>query len=149
MSVTSSLSGGVGLWMDMRKTVTAWIPRSGTPVDIPIGDLIGTQLTQWPQGQTPHPFKTPPIVLSQIADQHSPPALSQPRQISMIPATAPDSPRPCPGIPRHCPGIPRHCPGIPHQRSSIPSQLRCIPICVALMAPIRCCKAPRAQRRHL
>ena len=139
-----------------RDRDTARIPRSGTPIDIPIGDLIGTRPTQRPQDQAQHPFETPPIVPFQIAYQHPPSAPSQPRQLSLIsrpcpgiPRHCPSFPRPCPGIPHHCPGIPRHCPGIPHPHPGITSQLRCTPTWLALMPPTWCCKAPRAQRRPL
>ena len=120
-----------------RDRDTARIPWSGTPIDIPVGDLIGTRPTQRPQDQAQHPFETPPIVPSQIAYQHPPsasshppPAVSDPPPLPrhppplpFIPPPLPSFPRPCPGIPYHCPGIPRHCPGIPHPHPGIPSQL--------------------------
>ena len=97
-----------------RDRDTARIPRSGTPIDIPIGDLIGTRPTQRPQDQAQHPFETPPIVPSQIAYQHppsapsqSPPAVSDPPPLPRHPPPLPFIPPP---LPRHPPPLSRHPP---------------------------------------
>ena len=114
-----------------RDRDTVRIPRSGTPIDIPVGDLIGTRPTQRPQDQAQHPFETPPIVPSQIAYQHPasassqpPPAVSDPPPLPRHPPPLPFIPPPLPLIPpplpRHPPPLSRHPPPLPRHPPPAP-----------------------------
>ena len=102
----------VGGYVDNQERGTQ-IPRSGTPIDIPIGDLIGRipfQQAPCPRNLAQHPMQTPPAGMLQ-APQHPPPVPLHPPPAPLNPAPA-SSPAPlhAPPTPMHPPPLPLHPP---------------------------------------
>ena len=101
----------VGGYVDNQERGTQ-IPRSGTPIDIPIGDLIGRipfQQAPCPHNLAQHPMQTPPAGMLQ-APQHPQPVPLQSPPAPLNPASASSHPSPAP---LHAPPTPMHPPPLP------------------------------------